>query len=95
VTGDFIQGSTAIGILIISINSTNDAQYHLCHRNGNNAQIGDTISGLAGGDHNVSAFVLERSGYPFIRTATTPKSVFVNGICEWNACFLLINLSLP
>ena len=85
VNGYFIQGSTAIGILIITINGTNDTQYHLYHRNGNNAQVEDTISGLAGGDHRVSAFVLEQGGYPFNRTATTPKSVFViNG--KWNAC---------
>ena len=85
VTGDFIQGSTAIGVLIITINGTNGTQYHLCHRSGDNAQVEDTISGLAGGDHRVSVFVLEQSGYPFNRSATTPKSVFVmNG--EWNAC---------
>jgi hypothetical protein len=79
VTGDFIQGSTAIGVLIITINinDTNDTHYHLCHRNGNNVQVEDTISGLAGGDHGVSMFVLEQSGYPFIRTATTPKFVDV------------------
>ena len=78
VTGDFIQGSTAIGVLIITINSSNGTQYHLYHRNGNNnMQIEDTISGLADGDHRVSAFVLERSGHPFNRTATTPKSVVV------------------
>ena len=77
VTGYFIQGSTAIGVLIITINGTNDTQYHLYHRNGDNAQVEDTISGLAGGYHRVSAFVLERSGYLFNRTATTPKSVFV------------------
>ena len=85
VTGNFIQGSTAIGVLIITINSSNDTQYHLYHRNGNNAQVEDTISGMAGGDHRVSAFVLERSGHPSNRSATTPKSVFVlNG--KWNAC---------
>ncbi|MCG8626727.1 MAG: hypothetical protein MJE68_32590 [Proteobacteria bacterium] len=79
VTGYFIQGSTAIGVLIVTINSntTNDTQYHLYHRNGYNAQVEDTILGLAGGDHRVSAFVLEQSGHPFSRTATTPKSVFV------------------
>ena len=83
-TGDFIQGSAAIGVLIITINGTNGTQYHLYHRNGDNAQVEDTISELAGGNHRVSAFVLEQSGYPFNRTATTPKSVFVmNG--KWNA----------
>ena len=78
-TGHFIQGSTAIGVLIITVNSnsTNDTQYHLCHRNGNNARVEDTISGLTGGGHRVSAFVLEQSGHPFNRTATTPKSIFV------------------
>jgi hypothetical protein len=81
VTGDFIQGLTAIGVLIISINSTNNTQYHVYHRNGSNVQVEGTISGLASGDHRVSVFVLEQSGYPFNRTATTPKPVFVmNGI---------------
>ena len=85
VTGNFIQGSAAIGVLIITINGTNGTQYHLYHRNGNNAQVEDTISGLAGGYHKVSALILEQSGYPFNRTATTPKSVLViNG--KWNAC---------
>ena len=76
-TGYFIQGSSAIGVLIITINSSNGTQYHLYHRNGNNIQVEDTISGLAGGHHRVSAFVLEQDGYPFNRTATTPKSLFV------------------
>ena len=77
VTGNFIQGSTAAGVLIIAIKSDNSAQYHLYPRNGNKMQIEDTLSGLAGGDYEVSAFVLEENGYPFNRTATTPKSVFV------------------
>ena len=76
-TGYFIQGSSAIGVLTITINSSNGTQYHLYHRNGNNVQVEDTISGLAGGGHRVSAFVLEQSGHPFNRTAATPKSVFV------------------
>ena len=82
-TGYFIQGSTAIGVLIVTINDTNGTQYHLYHCNGDDVQVEGTISGLAGGDHRVSAFILEQSGYPFNRTATTPKSVFVmNG--KWN-----------
>ena len=77
VGGDFIQGSTASGVLIITISSTNDTQYHLCHRNDSNMKVEDTISGLAGGNHKVSAFVFEESGYPFNRVATRPQSVFV------------------
>ena len=76
--GNFILGSTAIGVLIIiTSNSPNDTQYHLCHRNGNNMQVEDTISGLTGGHHKVSAFVFEESEDFVSRTATIPKSVFV------------------
>ena len=88
-TGDFIHGSTAIGVLIITINSSNVTQYHLYHRNGNNVQVEDTISGLAGGGHRVSAFVLERSGHPLNRTATTPKSILVmHG--KWLTCCMYL-----
>ena len=78
VGGNFIPGSTAIGVLIIiTSNSTNDTQYHLCHRNGNNMQVEDTISGVTGGHHKVSAFVFEESEYLVNRTATIPKSISV------------------
>ena len=81
VTGYFIPGTTAIGVLVIvTSNSMNDTQYryHLCHRNGDTMQVEDTVSGLAGGNHRVSAFVFEKGGYPFSRAAVLPKSVLVS-----------------
>jgi hypothetical protein len=95
VSGDFIQGSTAIGVLIVTImNSTNNTQYHVYHRNGSTVQDEGTISGLASGHHRVSVFVLEQSGYPFNRTATTPKSLFVmNGINGVHTFYLCKHVS--
>ena len=68
-TGDFIDGSTATGLLIIIYSLTNDTNVHYI--------TGGSISGLAGGVYKTSVFVVEENGLPFERVATSPKLVAV------------------
>ena len=74
VTGDFIQGPTATGVLVATL-STSGINFHLLLRERN--QIHDTISNVEGGPHYVSVFVVEENGLPFIRAATIPQLVVV------------------
>ena len=69
VTGDFIDGSTATGLLIIIYSLTNDTNVHYI--------VGGHNSGLAGGEYKTSVFVVEENGLPFERVATSPKLVAV------------------
>ena len=77
VTGDFIQGSTATGALIITISDKHNIQYNLCPRNGDKKEVRDTISGLAGGTYKVSIFVVEENKLPTNRTAVMPRNLSV------------------
>ena len=79
VTGKFIDGSTATGVLMIFINSEHVARYHVYNRNGDEMKVLSTISGLASGNYTVSVFVVEEGGLPFNRTATIPRTVTVIG----------------
>ena len=76
VTGDFIYGSTATGLLTIVI-STSEIFYHLIERGSDQLHIEGSIQGVVGGEHSISFFVVEESGLPFNRTASTPKVVSV------------------
>ena len=69
VTGDFIDGSTATGLLIIIYSLTNDSNVHYI--------VGGHNSGLAGGEYSISVFVVEENGLPFERVATSPKLIVV------------------
>ena len=70
VTSDFIDGSTATGLLIIIYSLTNDSDVHYI--------VGGHNSGLAGGEYSISVFVVEENGLPFERVATSPKLVAVD-----------------
>ena len=76
VTGDFINGSTATGVLAVIITES-EIFYHLVERGSNKQQFADTIQGVVGGEHSISFFVVEESGLPFNRTASTPKVVTI------------------
>ena len=76
--GDFIDGSTATGVLAVFVDfSSSEIFYHLINRGNNKQQLDDTIQGVVGGEHSISFFVLEESGLPFNRTASMPKLVTI------------------
>ena len=76
-TGDFIEGSTATGVLaaVLTIHGIQFFSFV-----GGNA----AFTNLVGSQYNVTIFVIEDSGLPFNRTATIPQSVSVaSGKCAW------------
>ena len=74
-TGDFIDGSTATGVLVIVSNP--DIFYHLIKRESSHLHVDSTIPGVVGGKHSISFFVVEENGLPFNRIASMPKVVDV------------------
>ena len=85
-TGDFIDGSTATGLLTIVI-STSEISYNLIERGSDQLHIEGSIQGVVGGEHSISFFVVEESGLPFNRTASTPKVVSVENSKH---CYIII-----
>ena len=77
VTGDFIDGSTATGLLII-IYSANNTEYQLFQVR---VKLEAVISGLLGGNYEVSVFVVEENGLPFSRAASKPKQITISSAC--------------
>ena len=77
VNGDFIQRSTATGLLVIVYSQSNDCdiQYVNSKYQGKNVDI--TVAGLTSGPYGVSVFVLE-NGVPFLRVATLPQTVYMD-----------------
>ena len=76
VTGDFIPGSLAIGILIVVYSANNDSdtiKYYFIHRSNIRRTI--TMTNLPSGQFKVSVFVVEGNGLPFKRSATTPRNL--------------------
>ena len=76
VTGDFINGSTATGVLAVIITES-EIFYDVVERGSNEQQFDGTILRVVGGEHSISFFVVEESGLPFNRTASMPKVVTV------------------
>ena len=77
-TGDFIDGSTATGVLTVYISTSNNIIfYHLTKRGKDQLHFDGVVQGVGGGNHIVSFFVVEESGLPFNRAASTPKFVSV------------------
>ena len=80
VTGDFIGGSTATGLLIIIYSLTNDSNVHYITGGSMLQQqrnVHVSVTSLAGGEYGISVFVVEENGLPFERVATSPKLVAV------------------
>ena len=77
VTGDFIQGSTATGLLVIVYSQSDncDIQYVNSEYPGQNIDI--TVAGLTSGQYGVSVLVLE-NGVPVLRVATLPQTVYMD-----------------
>ena len=80
VTGNFIQGSTATGVLEIIVNNDH-IHYHrifgLLVVDELGIYIDDVVSGLAGGLNSVSLFVIDKNEIPINRVATRPKITLV------------------
>ena len=77
-TGDFIPGSSAIGILIVVYSADDESnstmiKYHFVHR----SNICRTVmmTNLPNGQYEVAIFVVEGNGLPFSRSATKPRNV--------------------
>jgi hypothetical protein len=75
VTGDFIPGSSAIGILTVvySADSESNIDYHFIDRS--SIHTTTSMSNLPSGQYEVSMFVVEGNGLPFNRSATAPRNV--------------------
>ena len=71
VTGDFIQGSTAIGLLV-AVNNESYTQYH-------RGILDVIIKGLSAGRYTVSIFSILINGYPSERAATGQRIIEVIG----------------
>ena len=76
-TGNFISGSLAIGVLVI-IYSPNNIHYRFISRQSDTTSV-STVSGLPGSRYKASVFVVEDGGLPFHRSATAPRNILV---CE-------------
>ena len=74
VTGDFISGSSAIGILSVVYSPDNESNIY--YQFIPHSDIPMTImSNLPDGQYKVSVFVVEENGLPFNKSATTPRNV--------------------
>ena len=75
--GYFVNGSTGMGVLLILYTHgvDNDVHYVTAPRSLNTLKVEWTINYLQKSLYNFSAFVLDRSGFPFSRTAIKPRSV--------------------
>ena len=80
-TGDFIPGSSSIGILLVVYPADDESnntmiKYHFVHRSNIYRTI--TMTNLPSGQYKVSVFVMEGNGLPFNRSATIPRNVSIN-----------------
>lgn len=75
-TGYFIKGSTATGVMV-AIPNASEIKFHLLVRDRNQLELDDTVSNVEGGQHSVSTFVVDENGLPVNRAATMPQTVMV------------------
>lgn len=75
--GDFIDGSTATGLLVTTVHESDHVNHHLIAREGNMNGFDSNLSGLASGQYIVSVFVVDMDGAPLERAATQPRHVSV------------------
>ena len=76
VTGDFITNTSALGMLAIVYSTVNDSDIHYTEARLPQTEI--SLTGLSGNAYSVSAFVIEKTGLPFNRVATSPKEIAIN-----------------
>ena len=77
VTGNFVDGSTTNAILVVVYSDRLSKAYYMFSPPSNGDRLTTNLSGLPSGPYNVSVFVVEGSGLPYNRSATTPRSVSV------------------
>ena len=79
VTGYFIQGSTATGVLVIVYSQFDDSDIHYqsSERDGQVAENQIIVDQLTNGQYGVSVFVLD-NGLPFSRAAALPQLLQLN-----------------
>ena len=77
VTGDFIEGSTATGVLIIVYSQSNDSDIHYKSNEHEGQSAEANVVELTGSQYGVSVFVME-DGLPFSRASTSPYLVHIN-----------------
>ena len=95
-TGDFIEESTASGVLVTTVNESDHIQHHLITRDGNEREVESDLSGFASGQYTVSVFVVDKDGLPHIRAASRPRRVSVeNGWLSWTTIFLTTSIYIP
>ena len=75
-TGTFIPGSTATGVLVAAL--TNSEIFFYSLEMGNSLLcLDNTTLNVAGGEYHVSVFVIEKTGLPIRGAATVPQNVMV------------------
>ena len=85
ITGEFIRGSTSIGVLAVMFpfDLQLDPIYRFIPRKSTTSLQVEDIH-VQGDDYSISVFVVEESGLPFVRTASTPFTVTVgSGKCDF------------
>ena len=76
---NFIDGSTATGVLFIVYSLTNesDIHYHVINkRNEQHNKISINVTGLTGTEYGVSVFALE-NGLPLSRVVISPRTMII------------------
>ena len=75
-TGTFIPGSTATGVLVAALTNFK-IDFYLLERENSQVGLDSAISNVAGGQHHISVFVIKKNGLPVRGTATVPEHVMV------------------
>ena len=94
VTGNIIDGSSSIGILIIVYPLMNDSNVHyhfVKYTDMPQPLMYTTIIGLPADEYKVVVFVMEEDGTPFCRAAATPRTIQINGksvLLQHSTCIL-------
>ena len=78
IAGEFIRGSSSIGVVVVTfpLDLQLGLSYRFIPRESTTSLRVENIR-VPGGDYSISVFVVEESGLPFTRTASTPINVTV------------------
>jgi hypothetical protein len=82
ITGDFINGSSSVGALIIVYSLTNDSniQYIITPHLLNQLRVSAMVTGLPRDQYNISVFVLENGGQVVTSAVSTPRQLQIAGM---------------
>ena len=80
--GDFVDGSTATGVLLIIYSLINESDIHyIAKQTYHNYKFSISPIGLTGTEYGVSVFVLE-NGLPIPGVVTSPKNVDIISVTD-------------